>query len=106
MFLPVYRYVTYFHVHQFDYLWSCCAGVLRSILESEIAGRLAGKELVGRVEGAAALPLLDQELEEGARQEDQRQRDKAHQMFISQVSISHVGTYLMNDSVTGTVEKY
>lgn len=34
--------------------------------------------------GAAALPLLSQELEEGAREEEERQREKAKQIFISQ----------------------
>jgi hypothetical protein len=36
--------------------------------------------------GGAALPLLSEELEEGARQEEIRQREKAKQIFISQVS--------------------
>jgi len=36
-------------------------------------------------EGVAALPRLSQELEEGSRQEEQRQREKAKQIFISQV---------------------
>ena len=36
--------------------------------------------------GGAALPALHQELEEGARQEEERQREKAKQIFISQVT--------------------
>ena len=40
----------------------------------------------GGAEGGAALPALHQELEEGARQEEERQREKAKQIFISQVT--------------------
>ncbi len=69
--------------------------MLRSILESDIAGRMTGGRVAGAGgaggEGGAALPLLSQELEEGSREEEQRQREKAKQMFISQAST--VNTY-------------
>eukprot|EP00088_Acartia_fossae_P000982 TRINITY_DN10362_c0_g1_i3.p1 TRINITY_DN10362_c0_g1~~TRINITY_DN10362_c0_g1_i3.p1 ORF type:complete len:224 (-),score=107.28 TRINITY_DN10362_c0_g1_i3:112-783(-) len=54
--------------------------VLRGILEQDIEARL---EKGGGV-GSVALPSLDQELENGAAEEEEKQREKAKNIFINQ----------------------
>jgi hypothetical protein len=46
---------------------------------------MTGSQLGERDGERPALPLLSQELEEGAREEEEKQREKAKQMFLTQV---------------------
>ena len=55
------------------------SGVLRGVLEQEIESRI-GDKVVGGME----LGSLDRELEDGAAEEEARQREKAKSMLVSQ----------------------
>lgn len=57
------------------------SAVVRGVLEQEIEARIQQK---GGAGGGAGLPSLEAELEDGARDEELRQREKAKTMFVSQ----------------------